>query len=264
MMRWVLLAGTYLVLAGCGMDFGTPGQLGEGEYHYVCDGPADPRCDYDFTFGDAGGCEGFVCSEGGGGCDSFCASAPSSLDESIPGAISVGARFSVYYESYSNWRFPVFSASEEMLAPAGGESFVAREPGAVAVLAYRYDTNTNADTVVDLVHVQIEEPTRIRVDRVAPDAPTTRDATGITLAQGQIAWLRALPVAGQSLLYGSLPCAWSEDASALSIVTDPVDNLIGVVGDATGLGELHLSLGSLERVFPVRVSDATNLNGGTP
>lgn len=262
LMRWLLIVGGYCAFGACVL--GTPGELDQGGFRYDCAGPADPRCDYEFDFPDANECNIYLGSGPFRACDflndsscgTFCDPGPSLEKHTIPGPIAVGARFTL---SFNSIRYPfasLFSASTELLDQP--DAFLARAPGTVAVLA-RTD-----DYVVDFVYIELQEPSRLRFDFVRTDRSGTADATGLTLGLDQVAWIRAMPMGEYGRLYGSLPCAWSEDASALSIVTDSTDNLIGVAGDATGFGELHLTLGPLEGVFPVWVDDATSLNGDAP
>ena len=82
-MRWVAIGGLYLVLTAC--TFGTPGNLGNGEFHYECVGSSDPRCDYEFHF------------DGLTGCGYFCQLGPGPYDETIPGPLAVGSRFSIWF-----------------------------------------------------------------------------------------------------------------------------------------------------------------------
>lgn len=79
-------------------------------------------------------------------------------------------------------------------------------------------------------------------------------------------FLRAVPVddVGE-VLYGALSCAWStDDASTVDFDSSPLDNLVRLSADATGMATLEVSLGDFTADVVVEVLDATQLGGGAP
>jgi hypothetical protein len=215
-----LLAGP---LAGCtGVSPpGRTGDLGNGVFSYVCDSDADPVCS-EQTVGDL---------------------------LSMPSGVAVGGRFSLQYTPSpfgddSGGSTLVEPASTALLiqTEAFSSSFEAVKPGVGAILARR------GDVVVDFVHLRIEVPEGVRVDRLVlgDDAqPTAEAIEELDMELGTTALLRGYAVdeAGTAL-GGAQAAGWSssnEEVVEFESTTDGVQTAVRAAG--VGTATLSVSIG---------------------
>ena len=216
-----LLAGP---LAGC-TGISPPGSTGEirnGVFSYVCDSGNDPVCSKQ-TVGD--------------------------LLE-MPAAVAVGGRFSLQFTSLpfgndTGGSTLVEPASSSLLiqTEAFSSSFQAIKPGVGAILARR------GELVVDFVHLEIEVPAAVRVDRfvVGDDIePTAQSISELDLQMGSTSLLRGYAVdeAGTAL-GGAQAVAW----------TSSNEDVVDFEGGNTGIEAAVRATGEGTATVSVTVGD---------
>ncbi|MEJ7733912.1 MAG: Ig-like domain-containing protein [Polyangiaceae bacterium] len=224
-----LLAG---LLAGCtGVSPpGRTGDLGNGVFSYVCDSGSDPVCS-EQTVGDL---------------------------LTMPAAVAVGGRFSLQYTSSpfgddTGGATLVEPASSALLiqTEAFSSSFEGIKPGVGAILARR------GDLVVDFVHLRIEAPDAVRVDRVLPGEdvePTAASIHELEVEMGSTTLLRGYAVdeAGTAL-GGAQAVAWTSSNEEV-VDFDGGTGGIEAVVRATGAGTATVSVTVGDRVAEVEVT----------
>jgi hypothetical protein len=245
MIRYVLV-GLALIQTACPYNYGSHGELGRSTFDYGCLSVTDPACD----------CEDYL---------DFCLGYPSPIEglliNGVPERIALGARFWVGIHGDDDYPYTeLYSASPAMLSQEGSE-FVALQSGEVALISRR------GGMVIDFIHLQVVEPTRVRIERVDVEGPAALEVMDLELAEGTTAWLRATLVDSEDhILYGSMACAWSvENGVSAEIGTPTDDNVVEVVADATGTSSLQVVFGQWSAAVGITVPDASELDsGGAP
>ena len=228
----IALAGIALAATGC-TPVGSNGELGNGTFSYQCDSDSDPVCD------DTSGFSG---------------------DHVLPGAIAVGARFSLRYTPGVVGDDPggsttIESASKDIFTQTEtfGSSFKGISPGLGAILARR------GDAVADFIHLRVTAIDHVQVDALSgPTSITGEGITELQLAVGDEVTLRALPVdEADEILGGALPAIWSSSDEAVgSFATLATDNEVTLRAEAEGSTKLRIELGEQAAEIAVTVGGA--------
>lgn len=183
-----------------------PGELGAGDFVYVCVGDSDPLC------------------EGG------------SIAETFPERIAVGARFGLDY----NPNDTAFSNGLGLRLDAPNEAVVRRELDAFFIQQAGYQVFlavTNDSEVVDIQHIFAAN-----LDRIAVRTMDSQDLDTIELAPGDSITVRAVPQdALRSTLAGSLDYTWSTEDEAVATVAS-IDEDFDVTIEALAMGSTILTI----------------------
>jgi hypothetical protein len=220
-MRYV--CASVLLAAGC--DFGDPttaGELGNGEFRYICAGANDAACDQND--------EAFL----------------------FPEVLAVGGRFALDYEARSGPTARIEPAAPVVLAESGDVLEFLRA-GSSAVLAIR------GDAVVDVVHLEAQE---IDEAVVTVDVDTSSDRDGVRpqvdlFLDEQAHLTLELRDVIDRLLSGSVDLQWStSDAAVFEVVSLPTKRDVLIEARGTGAAELILQVETFAASFPVNVAEA--------
>jgi len=219
-----------LALAACDDNKVPTGQLGRGEFAYVC--PSGP--------------------------DSACGTSSSQATTQLPAQVAVGASFAVTYApTVDNGTgvvqgvsgYTVLPASPEM-AGGSGDVMITQRQGFVALLA-RANGTENVDDYVNL--------------RITPIARVTPDPSSVSLSAGetQTVTLRPLDVQGGDLA-GQIGCMWTVTGAAHVATLQPLGQGGAVTIQAAGDGTttLHAVCGPATADVTVSVSGFA-ADGGT-
>jgi hypothetical protein len=201
----------------------------------------------------------------------------------LPDAFAKGAEFSVSFQDWSTdtSRPPISvrSASNDKLQTTGaGEvtaetRFVARATGLVAVLAVTGETPA---VVVDLVHLRVLSPTKIRIDSTddLPDPQKQGLAQGtLTVPAGAYATFTAIVtgevdaaggplgdsgVGGTVALSGIVPSWVTSDAAIVSLAPND-DGTVAATAEQEGQADVTVTAGDLAKVVHVVVEKGASL-----
>ena len=245
MRTFLYLATVCLALGGCK---GGLGELGDERFAYYCAEPGDPYCDFE-TYEDD--------------CYNHCNSPFEEFNTNkIPAAVALGSRFRILIDS-GKYNESAPTTSSPGILEWDGTSFIARQTGEVAVLAWE------DESVVDFYYVTISAPTEVRIDRVDADGEQDKNISAFILSAGEETWLRArIYDVNAEPLYGALPCAWTVgDATLIAFETSTDDNLVVLSADASALGSatVQVTLGDLTAAVSVTVVESPlYARGGTP
>ena len=183
-----------------------PGELGAGNFVYVCVGDSDPLC------------------VGGAVADTF------------PERIAVGARFGLDYNPndtvFSDGIVPRLEAPNAAVVRRELDAFFIQQAGYQVFLAV-----TNESEVIDIQHILAAN-----IDRIAVRTMDSQDLDTIELAPGESVTVQAVPQdALRSSLAGSLDYSWStEDETIASVAT--IDEDFDVTIEALQLGSTVLTI----------------------
>jgi hypothetical protein len=191
---------------------GTQGELGQGSFTYKC-----------------------VSSE-----DVGCLNAPYDGAE-LPGGIAVGSKFDLNFHGEESAR--IVSGSES-LAETLSDGFLARAPGAVAMLAQA----TAQDRVVDFVHLELTDVADLELRGEGTDGEEP-------LSVGSNWEWSASPKSSEgTALAGTLLCKWaSSDTSVVRFSQTQETHLNGVRGIAPGKAVVTVTVGSASKAIEVTV-----------
>ena len=183
-----------------------PGELGAGDFVYVCVGDSDPLC--------AGG----------------------AVADTFPERIAVGARFGLDYNPndtvFSDGIIPRLEAPNAAVVRRELDAFFIQQAGYQVFLAV-----TNESEVIDIQHILAAN-----IDRIAVRTMDSQDLDTIELAPGESVTVQAVPQdALRSSLAGSLDYSWStEDGTIASVAT--IDEDFDVTIEALQLGSTVLTI----------------------
>ncbi len=209
----IAIASIALALGACVIDAddnddrpSRPGELGAGEFVYVCVGDSDPLC--------AGG----------------------AVADTFPERIAVGARFGLDY----NPNDTAFSEGISLRIDAPDEAVVRRELDAFFIqqAGYQVFLAVNNDSeVIDIQHFLAAN-----IDRIAVRTMDSQDLDTIELAPGESVTVQAVPQDSlRSTLAGSLDYSWSTGDEAIASVAT-IDEDFDVTIEALERGSTILTI----------------------
>jgi hypothetical protein len=223
-------AGTWIagaLLLGGGCDFEqpvSPGELGNGQFRYVCAGVTDPACGPD------------------GGADRF------------PDVLAVGGRFGLAYEPDEGPTPRVEPVAPSVLGDVDGVLAFLRA-GTSAVLAVR------GDVVVDVVHLDAEAVDEVVVQLDVDGAWDRGGVVGsVELVEGESADLEAvLRDVLDRPLAGSVELHWaSADPGVIEIASLQTERRIAIEAVAAGATEIVITSSAFaSTTIPVVVTGST-------
>ncbi len=197
-----------------------PGELGAGDFLYVCVGDADPLC------------------------------AQQSVAETFPERIAVGARFGLDFSprgSFSSDGVALrVEAPNEAVVSAELDTYSIEQAGYQVFLAV-----TNEREVVDLKHILAAN-----IERISVRTMDSQDLDTIDLLVGESITVTAVPQDRlRSTLAGSLDYAWSiADASVAEVVTVDEDFDVTIEAVAEGSTTLIVRAGAFTQELAVEVT----------
>lgn len=224
---WLSVAA--LALGGCASTCGassnpgTIGELGNGRFHFVCQGDSDPVCEFD-------------------------------TDQQFPDCVALGGSFGLEYTVLDNSIFdagdinPVLrieSVSQRYFS--GDDRFEAEQVGNAAFIV------RHEDAVIDFLHLTIVEPDWIDVIGQQPDMPLTE----VELRSGDSEEYRVFPRDTTCPAIGGLVSitAESSDEAVVSVTTTDVLQLRAI---APGQATVRVRLGEVEQAIAVSVDPPSN------
>jgi hypothetical protein len=227
--RIIIMSFVLLPLAGCSL--GTEGELGRGEFVYVCStGTDDVEC---LTAGE---------------------------ERSIPSAVAVGAPLSIRYDADGGDIHPVTGASHRHVQ-AGGGGLVVAVAGPAGILAL--DVRGG---VYDLVHVISHEVASLELlchggllgGAGECDAP-------MQLEPGDEAMIEAMPLsAWGEALGGRLTYSWEiGDASIASFDSYGGQRIVEIRGESPGTTALLVSAGGVTSQIEIVVAGGADADTDT-
>ena len=222
------------VLAGPGCVLDTsvddrparPGELGAGDFLYICVGDSDPLC------------------------------AAESVAETFPERIAVGGRFGLDF----NPNDTVFSDGVGLRIDAPNEMVVRSELGSFSIEQAGYQVFlavSNESEVVDIQHILAAN-----IERISVRTMDSQDLDTIDLALGELITVSAVPQDRlRSTLAGSLDYTWSStDPSIAEVVTIDEDFDVTIEAISEGTTTLMIEAGG----FIQEVSVEVTLDGPEP
>lgn len=209
----ITIASVALALGACVIDAddtddrpSRPGELGAGEFVYVCVGDSDPLC------------------------------AGSAVADTFPERIAVGARFGLDY----NPNDTVFSDGVSLRLDAPNAAVVRQELDAFFIQQAGYQVFlavTNESEVIDIQHILAAN-----IDRIAVRTMDSQDLDTIELAPGESVTVQAVPQDFlRSTLAGSLDYSWSTEDETIASVAS-IDEDFDVTIEALELGSTILTI----------------------
>jgi hypothetical protein len=193
-----------------------PGELGAGDFVYVCVGDSDPLC------------------------------ANGAVAETFPERIAVGARFGLDY----NPNDTLFSDGVGLRLDAPNAAVVRRDLDAFFIQQAGYQVFlavTNESEVIDIQHILAAN-----IDRIAVRTMDSQDLDTIELSPGESITVEAVPQdALRSTLAGSLDYTWTIEDESIAAVAS-VDEDFDVTIEAAALGSTVLTIetaGFSQQVF---------------
>ena len=235
-LRTPLVLSALLGLGACVIDEDVddrparPGELGAGDFIYVCVGDSDPFC------------------------------ANGAVADTFPERIAVGARFSLDFNPNDTF----FSDGVALRIDAPNTAVVRRELDAFFIQQAGYQVFlavTNDSEVYDIQHILAAN-----IDRIAVRTMDSEDLDTIRLEVGESITVSAVPQdALRSTLAGSLDYAWSTEDSSIAEVST-IDEDFDVTIEALDVGTTVLSIetgGFVQQVtVEVGVDEGTTTDDG--
>ena len=215
-----------LVGPGCVLDDNAddrpsrPGELGAGDFLYVCLGDSDP-----------------LCTEG-------------SLAETFPERVAVHGRFALDF----NPNDTIFSDGVGLRIEAPNETLVKTELGTFSIEQAGYQVFlavSNGSEVVDLQHILAAN-----IERISVRTMDSQDLDTIELALGQSITVSAVPQDRlRSTLAGSLDYAWSTaDPNVADLATIDEDFDVTIEAISEGVTTLLIEAGGFTQEVSVEVT----------
>jgi len=149
---------------------------------------------------------------------------------------------SVHYES----------AAPSIIDVEGGHVF-AKSEGASALMFV-----TDANTVLDFLHVWVKKPTELRLTSTVPGQSTSGRVDGtIELLAGEELRMSAEPTADGQRLLGSGPAEWSIEPPIADILREGSEDHRRVVAEHPGKAVLHVRMLGVEATLDLVIHPAT-------
>ena len=222
----LITALTALTAPGCVLDPDAddrpsrPGELGAGDFLYVCVGDSDP-----------------LCAEG-------------SVAETFPERIAVGGRFALDFNPNDTF----FSDGVGLRIEAPNETSVRAELGSFSIEQAGYQVflaASNESEVVDLQHILAAN-----IERISVRTMDSQDLDTIELALGESITVSAIPQDRlRSTLAGSLDYAWSmTDPNIADVATIDEDFDVTIEAVSEGVTTLIIEAGGFSQEVTVEVS----------
>lgn len=225
-------------LLGCDAATREEGELGDGDFRYLCVGTSDAQCD----IGEEGAEKAFQ-------------------------GIALDARIGVQYvpDFPGALRdFTVFGHDrvDNLRDDALGVTVITpRVPGFTALFAlYAPIAGGSSPGIEDILHVVVREPKGLQISQREPSGSFNGSFGGLSVSVGLSAplTLRVAPIdADGNILAGALDCEWvSADPDIAEIVSDPTDNVIDVQPKRSGAATFTVTLGAQTASVDVAVGGA--------
>jgi hypothetical protein len=205
-----VLATALAVTSGCVIDDddddrpSRPGELGAGDFLYVCVGDSDP-----------------LCTNG-------------AVADTFPERIAVGARFALDF----NPNDTIFGDGSALRIDAPAEQLVRSELGAFSIEQAGYQVFlavTNDSEVIDIQHILA-----VNIERISVQTMDSQDLDTIELLPGESLTVTAIPQDRlRSTLAGSLDYTWSTADDTIAEVTS-IDEDFDITIEAVAEGETTL------------------------
>ena len=222
----LITALTALAAPGCVIDEDAddrpsrPGELGAGDFLYVCVGDSDPLC------------------------------AQGSVAETFPERIAVGGRFALDF----NPNDTIFSDGVALRIEAPNETLVKAELGSFSIEEAGYQVFlavSSESEVVDLQHILAAN-----IERISVRTMDSQDLDTIELALGESITVSAVPQDRlRSTLAGSLDYAWSiTDPEIADVATVDEDFDVTIEAVSEGVTTLIVEAGGFAQEVTVEVS----------
>lgn len=199
-----------------------PGELGAGNFRYICVGDSDPFCE-----------DGAVAS-------------------TFPERFAIGGRFDLAFEPEDNFFFDN-GVIPRVIAPVLGA--VQTEAMTFQFLREGYSAfiaRDNEGAVIDIRHLYAAP-----VARIAVTTDSSQDLAMIELGVGQDQAVDALPQDDfRSTLAGSLDYVWStDDPTVAEVITADFDTDISIRANAVGETTLRIVTGAFEQTLTIVVTE---------
>ncbi|MGH1344393.1 MAG: hypothetical protein ACRBN8_22730 [Nannocystales bacterium] len=222
----LITAITALAASGCVIDQDAddrpsrPGELGAGDFLYVCVGDADPLC------------------------------AQGSVAETFPERIAVGGRFALDF----NPNDTIFNDGVGLRIEAPNQTLVREELGAFSIEQAGHQVFlavSNESEVIDLQHILAAD-----IERISVRTMDSQDLDTIELALGESITVFAVPQDRlRSTLAGSLDYAWSTAAPEIAeVVTIDEDFDVTIEALSEGVTTLVIEAGGFTQEVMVEVT----------
>ncbi len=197
-----------------------PGELGAGDFLYVCVGDSDPLC------------------------------ANGSIAETFPERIAVGGRFGLDFDPNDT----IFSDGVGLRIEAPNQTLVRAELGTFSVEQAGYQVFlavSNDSEVIDLQHILAAN-----IERISVQTMDSQDLDTIALALGESITVCAVPQDRlRSTLAGSLDYAWSStDPGIADVATIDEDFDVTIEAISEGVTTLVIEAGGFRQEVTVEVT----------
>jgi hypothetical protein len=232
--RALLLTAVAAFGAGCGPISGTEGELGHGEFSYVCITRDDVACNQSTNL------YGYTDDR-----------------VAMPAAVAVGMHFDVEYRAHELEDGGHVDSRLRSTAPSIltiGTTFSFTRPGSVSIIAETAD-----GTILDLIDVDAEEVRTLRVDGLAEDgALEIEKSPGYGISYTTTVGVIALGANDQRLAGAMGYTAASSNEEVFTVQPTATYTADGgpeyeLVGVALGEADLTLRAAGLERIVHVTV-----------